>query len=163
MTNETFPPILSFKDILGTDELHHGFIKCRLVHMEDKSFVHPDVLLAHAENKVFYSPQFFHPNQIACFGGDGSADFCRIQVEVLGQVDLEIAFFRTGVAKRCSDGSFIYNCAFRSVGTDQLPPPQGEWRRTEEQFELALYHHTTYVGATGISPRYSWRGFAGRI
>lgn len=150
MTEEAFPPILSFRDILGTDELNQGFLKCRLVHMEDKSFVLPDVLMASGKNQGFYSPQFFHPNQIGWFGGDGSADFCRIHVEVLGQVDLEIAFFRTGMVKRCDDGSFIYTCAFRSVGTSILPATQGEWRRNDDQFELALYHHTTNVGATGI-------------
>lgn len=150
MTEETFPPILSFKDILHTDALHQGFIKCRLVHMEDKSFVLPDVLMASGESRVFYSPQFFHPNQIGWFGGDGSADFCRIHVEVLGQVDLEIAFFRTGMVKHCADGSFIYKCAFRSIGTNVLPPPQGAWRQRDEQFELALFHHTTSDGAKGI-------------
>lgn len=150
MTEEAFPPVLSFKDVLRTDVLHYGFLKCRLVHMEDKSFVLPDALLAHGDSQVFYSPQFFHPNQIGWFGGDGSADFCRVHVEVLGGVDVEIAFFRTGVVKHCADGSFIYNCAFRSVGTNQLPHPQGEWRRTDNLFELALYHHTTDVGAKGI-------------
>lgn len=150
MTKETFPPILSFKDILHSDVLHHGLIKCRLVHMKDKSFVLPDVLLVNGPSQVFYSPKFFHPNLICWFGGDGSADFCRIQVEILGQVDLEIAFFKTGLVKRCADGSFIYNCAFRTVGTDILPSPQGEWRQTDNQFDLALYHHTTNVGAEGI-------------
>lgn len=151
MTDDNFPPVLTFRGILGTDFLHYGFLKCRLVHMEDRSFVLPDVLLVQGESQGFYSPQFFHPNLISWFGGDGSADFCRVHVEVLGQVDFEIAFFRNGVVKRCSDGSFIYRCAFRMVGTNQLPPPQGEWRRNEDLFEIALYHHTTSVGAAGIS------------
>ncbi len=56
MAEESFPPILSFKDILGTDDLNYGFIKCRLVHMEDKSFVLPDVLLASGATQAFYSP-----------------------------------------------------------------------------------------------------------
>jgi len=150
MTDETFPPILSFADILGADNLHHGFIKCRLVHMEDKSFVLPDILMVSGAVQGFYSPQFFYPNQIVWFGGDGSADFCRLHVAVLGEVVFQIAFFKTGVVSHCADGSFIYECAFRSVDTDQLPQPQGEWRRREAQFELALYHHTTSVGAKGI-------------
>jgi hypothetical protein len=150
MAEESFPPILSFKDILGTDDLNYGFIKCRLVHMEDKSFVLPDVLLASGATQAFYSPQFFYPNHIGWFGGDGSADFCRMHVAVLGEVLLQVAFFRTGVVKRCADGSLIYQCAFRAVDADVLPSPQGEWRREGDQFELALYHHTTGVGAKGI-------------
>lgn len=150
MTEAIFPPILSFKDILQTDNLHYGYLKCRLVHMNDRSFVLPDVLMVRGKKRGFYSPQFFHPNTIGWFGGDGSADFCRLYVAVFGQVDLEVVFFRTEVAKHCADGSFIYRCAFRSVDTDVLPPTQGEWRKRDEQFELALYHHTTIVGAKGI-------------
>lgn len=150
MTDAIFSPILSYKDILRSDDLYHGFLKCRLVHMEDKSFILPDVLMVNDEENGFYAAQFFHPSQIGWFGGDGSADFCRIHVEVLGQVDVEIAFFKTGVVKRCVDGSFIYQCAFRPVATSGLPPSQGVWRRTDDKFELALYHHTTKGGASGI-------------
>jgi hypothetical protein len=150
MTEPSFPPVISYEDILQTDELHHGYLKCRLVHMNDRSFVLPDILLVTGKKRGFYSPQFFHPNLISWFGGDGSADYCRIYVEVLGQVDLEIVFFRTKVVKHCSDGSFIYKCRFKSVDAKVLPPPQGEWRKRGDQFELALYHHTTKVGAKGI-------------
>ena len=87
MTEATFPPILSYKDILKSGDLHHGYLKCRLVHMQDKSFVLPDVLMVGAKQRLFYSPQFFHPNNIAWFGGDGSAGFCRIYVEILGQLN----------------------------------------------------------------------------
>ena len=47
----------------------------------------PDVLMVSAKQRLFYSPQFFHPNNIAWFGGDGSAGFCRIYVEILGQLN----------------------------------------------------------------------------
>lgn len=150
MVTSNFPPVLDFNDILQPGQLHHGYLKCRLVHMEDKSFVLPDVLMVSGTPQVFYSPQFFHPNQIGWFGGDGSADFCRVYVEILGQVDLEIAFFKNGLVKNCADGSCIYKCAFRSVGTDILPEPQGTWRQRDTQFELALFHHTTKYGARGI-------------
>jgi len=150
MAPEVFPPVLDFKDVLQTGSLHYGYLKCRLVHMDDRSFVLPDVLMVNGQTQVFYSPQFFHPNQIGWFGGDGSADFCRIYVEALGRVDFEIAFFKSGLVKLCADGSCIYECAFRSVDTDILPEPQGLWRRVDSLFELALYHHTTEEGARGI-------------
>jgi hypothetical protein len=118
--------------------------------MQDRSFVLPDIIMVSGKNRVFYSPQFFHPNIIGWFGGDGSADYCRIYVEVLGKVDLEIVFFRTKIVKHFADGSLIYKCRFRLVDTKVLPPPQGKWRRRGDQFELALYHHTTKVGAKGI-------------
>jgi hypothetical protein len=118
--------------------------------MQDRSFVLPDILMVSGKRRSFYSPQFFHPNLIGRFGDDGSADFCKIHVEVLGKVDMEIVFFRSKVIKHCPDGSFIYKCRFRLVDAKVLPPPQGEWRKRGGQFELALYHHTTEVGAKGI-------------
>jgi hypothetical protein len=150
MAKENFPPVLSFKDILQADDFHYGYLKCRLVHMQDKSFVLPDVLMVSGKQRVFYSPQFFNPNQINWFGGDGSADYCRIYIQIFGQVDLMVAFFRTGMVKQCADGSFIYKCAFNSIDTNVMPAPQGEWRKIHEKFELALYHHTTKDGAQGI-------------
>lgn len=150
MAVETFPPVLSYKDILKTEVIHHGYLKCRLVHKKNGSFVLPDVLMASGRNQAFYSPQFFFPNHIAFFGGDGSADFCKFRLGLLGKVDVEIIFFRTRLVKQCSDGSFIYKCAFNTIDTKQLPAPQGTWRKRGRQFELALYHHTTKKGEKGI-------------
>lgn len=151
MTEPSFPPVLSYQDILQTDVVHHGYLKCRLVHMEDRSFVLPDVIMIEGATNGYYSPQFFHPNHLSWFGGDGSADFCRLRVEVLGQVDFDVIFFGSKVVKHCDDGSFIYECGIKTVGTNILPAAQGCWRRCDERFELALYHHTTKAGAAGIN------------
>ena len=143
-------PLISYSDALQSNNITHGYLKCRLVHMRDRSFVLPDVLMASGRRRRFYSPQFFNPNQIAFFGGDGSADFCRIRVEVIGRVDLEIVFFRRGLFKRCSDNSFIYKCAFKVADGAPAPPGQGEWRRRGQKFEMTLYHHTNAAGEAGI-------------
>ena len=143
-------PVLGFADALRSDSFRHGYLKCRLVHMRDRSFVMPDVLMASGAQSRFFSPQFFQPNQIAFWGGDGSSDFCRFVVELIGQVDVEVAFFRNGLVKQCADNSFIYKCAFRSVNDVPFPEPQGEWRRRGHQFELALFHHTDSAGEEGI-------------
>ena len=101
--------------------------------------------------------QFFYPNRIAFFGGDGSADVCRFVVEALGRIDLEIAFFRRGLVEQCSDGSFIYKCAFKTMDDVPFPEAQGSWRRRGDVFELALYHHTDDKGYDGIrSSREFW-------
>ncbi len=145
-----FPLDPSYKNILKTKKIYHGYLKCRLVHMKDRSFVLPDILMASGRKRVFYSPQFFFPNCIAFFGGDGSLDFCTLRLGLLGKIDVEVAFFRTRLVKTCADGSFIYKCAFATIDAEALPPPQGTWRTRGNQFELELYHHTTKEGQKGI-------------
>ena len=144
------PPILNFADVLQTSRIKHGYLKCRLVHMRDRSFILPDVIMASGLQRQFFSPQFFYPNRIAFFGDDGSADVCRFVVEAIGRVDLEVAFFKRGLVKQCSDGSFIYKCAFKTVDDVAFPTGQGSWRRRGNTFELALYHHTDDAGYEGI-------------
>jgi len=154
MTAEADPegtPIISFANALQTTRIRHGYLKCRLVHMRDRSFILPDVLMASGINRKFFSPQFFNPNRIAFFGGDGSADVCRMVIEVLGRVDLEVAFFRRSLIKQCADGSFIYKCAFKTVEDVPFPSGQGTWRKQGDKFELALYHHTNAAGFDGIN------------
>lgn len=142
--------VLGYEDALRSPNYQHGYIKCRLVHMEDRSFVVPDVLLASGRHKRFFSAQFFHPNQLSFFGGDGSSDFCSIVLELIGQITVKVAFFRRGLIKRCADGSFIYKCAFHSITGEPMPRSQGDWRRRGNDFELALYHHTNEAGESGI-------------
>lgn len=144
-------PLISFADALQTERIRHGYVKCRLVHMRDRSFVMPDILLVSGLRRKFYSPQFFSPNQIAFFGDDGSADFCSFTIDVLGRAQLKVAFFRRGLVKKCADGSFLYKCAFTLRRGNGYPPPQGKWRRRGQKFELALFHHTNSAGRKGIT------------
>ncbi|MFX0546881.1 hypothetical protein ACEWPL_015170 [Roseovarius sp. S1116L3] len=148
--NEEVAPTISYADALGSEGFRHGYIKCRLVHLSDRSFVMPDVLMASGMKKMFFSPQFFTANRIAWFGGDGAADHCTFVMELLGQVEIKIAFFQNGLVKRCDDRSFIYKCAFRVTNDKPFPEPQGIWRRRSDRFELALYHHTNATGEAGI-------------
>lgn len=144
------PPILSYFDVFKNRPMKRGFIKCRLVHMLDRSFVLPDILLSSELYGNFYSPKFFTPNQIAFFGGDGSTDFCRFTLELLNRNDVEVVFFRRDLTKVCGDGSFIYKCAFAPHIKDGLPNACGKWRRRDGRFELLLYHHTNSIGEKGI-------------
>jgi hypothetical protein len=144
------PPILGYADVLGATDFRQGYIKCRLVHLADKSFVIPDILLASGLHKKFFSPRFFQPNQILWFGGDGSGDFCRFVITLGGNVDVNVAFFRKGVVKQCADNSLIYKCAFRPVNNGEAPVSQGVWRRRDDRFEIALFHHTDAAGEAGI-------------
>ncbi|QPZ91204.1 hypothetical protein [Thioclava electrotropha] len=147
----TAPPIIDFSEALrGASSIKRGFIKCRLVHMKDRSFVLPDILLSSEIKGEFYSPKFFTPNQIAFFGGDGSADFCRLTLELLNGNDVQVAFFGRDLVKTCSDGSFIYKCAFSPSVKKGLPAPCGKWRRRDGSFEVLLYHHTNSSAAAGI-------------
>lgn len=152
MTNgATAPPIIDFSEALrGANAIRRGFIKCRLVHMPDRSFVLPDILLSSEMKGEFYSPKFFTPNQIAFFGVDGSADVCRLNLELLNGNDVQVAFFRNDLVKACFDGSFIYKCAFSPQVKKGLPRPCGKWRRRDTAFEILLYHHTNAGAEQGI-------------
>jgi hypothetical protein len=143
-------PMMSFAEILSTKRIRHGYLKCRLVHRKGLSFILPDVLMTSGLTRQFISPQFFYPNRIAFFGGDGAADVCSIVMATIDQVDLEIAFFRRNLFKHCADGSFIYKCAYKTVNDVPFPNGQGTWRRKGDTFELALYHHTNEAGFHGI-------------
>ncbi|MGJ8626272.1 MAG: hypothetical protein ACSHXB_04855 [Sulfitobacter sp.] len=151
ISEATVPPIIGFSHALrGANSIKRGFIKCRLVHMPDRSFVIPDILLSSEMKGEFYSPKFFTPNQIAFFGDDGSADFCRLTMELLNGNDVDVAFFSRDLVKACSDGSFIYKCAFSPKVKKGLPKPCGKWRKRDSTFEVLLYHHTNAVAEQGI-------------
>ena len=143
-------PHVTHAQALQTTSTRKGLLKCRLVHMPDRSFVLPDVLMASGTEKVFYSPSFFHPNAIAFWGGSGRSDLCRFTMQVGEKIDLQIAFFRRDLVKQCSDGSFIYKCAFKVVGDKAMLVPEGKWRVTGDRFDLRLYHHTNVAGRDGI-------------
>lgn len=152
MPSPEAPPIIDYPDALGAEDYRRGYIKCRLVHMEDRSFVMPDVLFSNGSRKKYFTPQFFQPNQIAFFGGDGAADFCRLTVELIGKVDVEVAFFMRALVRRCADNSFIYKCAFRQVDGKLLPKEaQGDWRFRRGRFEISVFHHTNRVAEAGIN------------
>jgi len=146
----TAPPIITYAQALRVTSIKRGYIKCRLVHMKDRSFVLPDVLFSTELMGKFYVPKFFTPNIIAFFGGDGSADHCRLTLELLNGTDVEIVFFRHGLVRNCRDGSFIYKCAFSPKEGKPLPKPCGKWRRHDHSFNVLLYHHTNVDAEKGI-------------
>lgn len=156
MNEET--PTLKHADFFNSGKYRRGYLKCRLVHMQGKSFVLPDILMAGGIRKGrFFSPQFFYHNFIGFFGGDGSGDVCPLFIELMGQVRIGVVFFQRDLVKQCVDNSFIYKCAFGSIDGKPIPVPQGNWRRCGHQFELALYHHTNKAGEDGIrSSGYIW-------
>lgn len=144
-------PIINFSQVLrGATAIRRGFIKCRLVHMSDRSFVLPDILLSSKIKREFYSPKFFTPNQINFLGGNGLNDYCCLNLELLNGTDVRVAFFRRDLIKACSDGSFIYKCAFSPQAKKGLPKPCGKWRKRENSFEILLYHHTHADAEQGI-------------
>ena len=142
-------PILSHADALRTSVYKSGYIKCRLIHLRVGSFVMPDLLMVNGLHKNFFSPQFFYPNNMF-FTDDGVNDCCKFKIDLLGDVLLNVVFFKRDLVKKCADHSFIYKCAFTPIDRKPLPVPQGKWRKRGNQFELALYHHTNVGGKTGI-------------
>lgn len=144
-------PTISHAEILKAKSIKRGFIKCRLVHMPDRSFVLPDLLFSSELEKSFYAPKFFTPNQIAFFGGDGSADHCKLTLELLNGTDVEVAFFQKDLVTACRDGSFIYKCAFARVKNEPMATACGKWRRRGQTFELLLFHHTNEVAEKNIN------------
>lgn len=161
MSKET--PALKYADFFKSGNYRRGYLKCRLVHMRDRSFILPDVLMASGIRKHFFSPKFFNPNQIGFFDGDGSDDVCFLFIELMGSVHIGVVFFQRDLVKRCAGNSFIYKCAFGSIDDKPIPSPQGEWRRCRDLFELALYHHTDKAGEDGIKSSGYIRGSSWNI
>ncbi|MGX9352820.1 hypothetical protein ACS3QZ_16605 [Shimia sp. W99] len=143
------PPELGYAEMLETGDFVSGFLKCRLVHMLDRSIIIPDLLCLNGDEQRFYSPKFFDPNRIFFGAADEKADLCILPIELIGSVDVQVAFFNHGFVKRCEDGSFIYHCVFR-IDPQLLPEAQGEWRSQDDRIEIALFHHTTGDGHAGI-------------
>lgn len=75
-TVNTDEPLLRPADILGNERYKSGIIKCRLIHMDGRSVVQPDVLFGSDFRRQFFIPRFFDPNQIGFFD-DTRNNFCR--------------------------------------------------------------------------------------
>lgn len=150
MSDVDYPPVRTHAQALRSDHIKRGFLKCRLVHMKDRSFVMPDLLFSAKMRGEFFAARFFTGNQIAFFGGDGSADFCHLAVDLMNGTRVQVAFFRNDVVRTCRDGSVIYRCAFSPTGKKAMPQPCGKWRRRGKAFELLLYHHTNSEAEKGI-------------
>lgn len=141
---------IGFRDILMSNALKPGLIKCRLIHMDGRSVVQPDVLFGDTYQKRFFVPKFFDPNQIG-FIEDVENDFCRFTLVTENAVTLRVGFFGRDRIKTCPDGSVIYRCKFVRVDGLENPKPTGIWRKRAGAFQLRLFHHTDEVGYQGIS------------
>ena len=156
-------PVVGYAYALKNDAFQRGYIKCRLIHLREGSFVMPDLLMVNGTHKNFFSPQFFTFSMPFTFGGDGSADMCHCYIDLIGNVRIKLVFFRRDLIKKCADHSFIYRCAFAPMDGKQMPIHQGKWRKRGKQFELALYHHTNTAGKTGIASSSKINGSAWNI
>ena len=141
---------ISYHDVLMADTASHGYMKCRLIHMDGRSVVQPDVLIADNFQKRFYLPKFFDPNQIAFFE-NGADDFCRLTLVTENAVALRVGFFKDDKVKTCPDGSVIYKCVFTKIDGAESPKAMGHWRRRGGGFQLKLFHHTNEQGYRGIT------------
>jgi hypothetical protein len=142
---------LSKADLLGSERFKSGIVKCRLIHLDGKSVVQPDVLLSSDfRGRKFYIPQFFDPNQIGFFD-ERENNFCRFTVVTENHIVLRIGFFARDRIKTCTDGSVIYRCYFSRVSGNVSPKPSGIWRELGGNYQLKLFHHTNEAGYTGIT------------
>ena len=134
---------------MGSD-YQYGYIKCRLIHMEGRSIIQPDILFDNRVRGNFYIPQFFDPNQIAFLGDE--EDFCRLTLVVRNEICLRVGFFKRDHIITYPDGSVIYKCVFSKVDGEGDPQVDGLWRRPRSSvFQLKLFHHTNEKGYEGIT------------
>ncbi len=151
-------PVITRAHALRTDKFQWGYIKCRLFHLPGVSIVLPDVLMLGGKQKYFFSPKYLLLSLLSYSDGDGVSDYITSSVELIGGVCVKIVFFKRDLVKICTDHSFIYQCAFAPIDGNQMPKPQGMWRQRNDQFELALYHHTNVGGERGIkSSKVLWK------
>jgi hypothetical protein len=142
---------LTITDLLSSKRFKSGIIKCRLLHMDGRSVVQPDVLLStDRRSRVFYVPQFFDPNQIGFFDHPEN-NFCRFTIVTEDDIVLRIAFFARDRIRTCADGSCIYSCHFSRMNGNSCPRPSGIWREEGARYQLMLYHHTNDAGYRGIT------------
>jgi len=137
------------RQLLSTETIKRGYIKCRLIHMRHGSVVQPDILFGNDKDKPFYAPTFFDPNQIA-WVPDGNDDFCRFTFVANSQACLRVVFFRHDKLQTHEDGCVIYKCAYEKIDGPVWPRPDGRWRRSGKSFHMFLYHHTDQKGYEGI-------------
>lgn len=142
---------LTIVDMLGHERFKSGLVKCRLLHMDGRSVVQPDVLLRSSIlGNRFYIPKFFDPNQIGFFS-DARNDFCRFSMVTQNEVVLRIGFFARDRVRTCADGSVIYKCHFSRLGGEGPPKASGSWREQAGRYQLKLFHHTNQTGYDGIN------------
>jgi hypothetical protein len=146
---EVPPPELGYSEMLESGDFVPGFLKCRLVHLLDFSIIVPDLVFLTGDEKKFFSPQFFDPNRIIFGAGGEETNLCILPIGLIGDTDIQVAFFGHGLVKKCADGSFMYHCLFRA-DPKNLPEAQGQWRHQGDRIEIALFHHTTSDGHAGI-------------
>jgi hypothetical protein len=145
------PVVLTTSDLLGNNRFKSGIIKCRLIHMDGRSVVQPDVLLStDRRGNAFYIPRFFDANHIGFFD-EPENNFCRFTVVTENEVVLRIGFFARDRIRTCADGSVIYRCHFSRVSGNTSPKSSGTWREYRGKYQLKLYHHTNSTGYEGIT------------
>lgn len=143
--------VIGYEELLMQSDWKHGYIKCRLIHLDGRSVIQPDILFGDRMRGHFFIPHFFDPNQIAFFEG-GEEDFCRLTVVVRNAVCLRVGFFKRDHLVTFADGSVIYKCVFSKIDGDGDPPVDGRWRqRGDQRFQLKLFHHTNETGHQGIT------------
>ena len=139
MTMSELRAELTREQIIGNPRFKRGYLKCRLIHMEELSFIQPDILLSDGLRREFYVPKFFDPNRIAYFE-DAFVNHCKFTFATVDHGLVRVAFYQRDVVERYLDNSVMYRCFYtvlekplRSIGT---------WRRRGGSYELRLFHHT---------------------
>lgn len=142
---------LSYDDVLRKPGWKRGYIKCRLIHMDGRSVVQPDILLSSKLDGKFYIPRFFDANQIG-FLESTDDSFCRLTIVIGHKTCLMVGFFKRDHVITFADGSLIYKCAFVVVDGDSRLQEDGRWRQREAyKFQLRSFHHTDEKGFRGIT------------
>lgn len=122
------PAVLTIADLVGNDRFKSGIVKCRLIHLEGRSVVQPDVLLStNIHGNAFFVPKFFDASQIGFFD-EPVNNFCRFTIVTENQILLRIGFFFRDKMRTCADGSVIYKCHFSRVSGNAAPVSNGTWR-----------------------------------
>lgn len=132
---------------------YEGLVKLRLVHIEGRSYLIPDVLIAVGGMRYFL-PSFFSPPLIAFHVEDGrhvarfSVDFGAPRAPRLERLFLQVR--SEDRLHTYDDGAQLYRCTFdgprglASLAKGQCRPgPKGD-------VLLRVFHHTTPANAAGI-------------
>lgn len=131
--------LLDFLPARPDDACYEGFVKLKLAHAGGFSVLLPDCLMADIGGWAWFQPQYFGGCQLGFFDDGAIGQLC---IDIVSGVKLFVAFTKSHLVRRCTDGAFLYRC--------RISGPAGLARmatglcrpETSGSFSLRLFHHT---------------------
>jgi hypothetical protein len=129
----------------GEVKPYKGKIKCRLVHFEGGSIIHPDFIFL--KNGWIQPLHYTAPQLIKI---DENTIVCNFFIDIQNGETIKVKTCKDGFITNYLDGSQLYDCEI--YGPDDIEEYTcGDYQLIEGNICLILYHHTNEKGFDGIT------------